>query len=87
MTISQVENPKLCPVISSLYIRRPFDRGYIIALDILKSILDRIFFHHLRLTPSNTRIIVSDPVFNLLDLQRSIIEVVCSVIVRYMELV
>ena len=75
LSVSQVENVKLCPIISSLHIRRPFDRGYIVSLDVIKPILDRVLLHHLKLTPSRARIIVSDVIFNLLDLQRSIIEV------------
>ncbi|OVA13852.1 Actin-related protein [Macleaya cordata] len=65
-----------CEDLTSVSIRRPFDRGYLINPDLQKEIWDRIFRSLLHIDPSLSSLLLVEPLFNLPSIQRSIDELV-----------
>ncbi|CAN6455735.1 unnamed protein product [Victoria cruziana] len=57
-------------------IRRPLDRGYLINPDLQKEIWDRIFKALLKVDPSDSSLLLVEPLFNLPSIQRSTDEIV-----------
>ncbi|XP_031505052.1 actin-related protein 6 isoform X2 [Nymphaea colorata] len=57
-------------------IRRPLDRGYLINPDLQKEIWDRIFKALLKVDPSDSSLLLVEPLFNLPSIQRSTDELV-----------
>ncbi|KAJ2494117.1 Actin- protein 6 [Coemansia sp. RSA 2052] len=63
--------------ISGLYYRSPFERGFLTKWDCELAVWDRVFSDSvLGCTPSSTNLIVSEPMFNFGQIQRSVDEVV-----------
>ncbi|KAJ1950125.1 Actin- protein 6, partial [Linderina macrospora] len=62
--------------LSGLYYRSPFERGYLVRWDAEISVWDRIFSNDvLGCTPTDTHLIVSEPVFNFQPIQRTMDEI------------
>lgn len=63
--------------VSSLALKRPVDRGYIVAFDIQKEIWSRAFRHFLgsRVSLQGSSIILTEPYMNLPSLRRAILEI------------
>ncbi|CAK9133457.1 unnamed protein product [Ilex paraguariensis] len=57
-------------------LRRPFDRGYLINPDLQTSLWSHIFTNLLHITPSQSSLLLTEPLFNLPSIQRSIDEIV-----------
>ncbi|KAL5697952.1 peptidylprolyl isomerase [Ranunculus cassubicifolius] len=64
------------PDLTSVSIRRPIDRGYLINTDLQKEIWSHMFKNLLRINPSNSSLLLVEPLFNLPSIQRSIDELV-----------
>ncbi|KAL3368797.1 hypothetical protein AABB24_009555 [Solanum stoloniferum] len=62
--------------LTSATARRPFDRGYLINPDLQSSIWSHIFSNLLKITPSHSSLLLTEPLFNLPSIQRSIDEIV-----------
>ncbi|RZC73489.1 hypothetical protein C5167_048969 [Papaver somniferum] len=65
-----------CEDLTSVSIRRPFDRGYLINPDLQKEIWERIFRSLLHIDPTHSTLLLVEPLFNLPSIQRSIDEIV-----------
>ncbi|XP_010241542.1 PREDICTED: actin-related protein 6 isoform X2 [Nelumbo nucifera] len=65
-----------CEDLTSVSLRRPFDRGYLINPDLEKEIWDRIFRSLLRVDPTASSLLLVEPLFNLPSIQRSTDELV-----------
>nr|XP_043623750.1 actin-related protein 6 isoform X2 [Erigeron canadensis] len=61
--------------LTSAVIRRPFDRGYLINPDLQSSIWSHIF-NTLRITPSTSSLLLTEPLFNLASISRATDEIV-----------
>ncbi|MCO5572733.1 hypothetical protein L7F22_026492 [Adiantum nelumboides] len=59
-----------CDELQRLGIRRPADRGYLIASDLQKEIWDRIFRTLLKIRPSETPLLLLEPPFTLPSIQK-----------------
>lgn len=62
--------------ITSMSIRRPFDRGYLINVDLQREIWDRVLRGVLHCDPTSSSLLLVEPLFNLPAIQRSTDEVV-----------
>ncbi|KAJ2910624.1 Actin- protein 6 [Coemansia aciculifera] len=63
--------------ISGLYYRSPFERGFLTKWDCELAVWDRVFSNSvLGCTPSSTNLVVSEPMFNFGQIQRSMDEIV-----------
>ncbi|PIA42406.1 hypothetical protein AQUCO_02000095v1 [Aquilegia coerulea] len=62
--------------LTSVSIRRPFDRGYLINPDLQKEIWSHLFKSLLHINPNNSSLLLVEPLFNLSSIQRSIDELV-----------
>ncbi|KAF5183057.1 Actin-related protein [Thalictrum thalictroides] len=62
--------------LTSVSIRRPFDRGYLINTDLQKEIWSHLFKSLLHINPNNSSLLLVEPLFNLPSIQRSIDELV-----------
>ncbi|GAA0166276.1 actin and actin related protein [Lithospermum erythrorhizon] len=62
--------------LTSASIRRPFDRGHLINPDLHSSLLHHLFTHLLKITPSHTSLLLTEPLFTLPQIQRSVDEIV-----------
>ncbi|KAJ2756229.1 Actin- protein 6 [Coemansia pectinata] len=63
--------------ISGLYYRSPFERGFLTRWDCELAVWDRVFSNDvLKCTPTSTDLIVSEPMFNFGQIQRSVDEIV-----------
>lgn len=62
--------------ITSVSLRRPFDRGYLINPDLEKEIWDRVIRTLLRADPSTSSLLLVEPLFNPPSIQRATDEVV-----------
>ncbi|KAI8875885.1 actin-related protein 6 [Backusella circina FSU 941] len=60
-----------CTDLSSLYYRIPFERGILTNWKLEKNIWDRVFQHTAQIEPSETRLLVTEPCFNLPQIQDS----------------
>eukprot|EP01018_Ginkgo_biloba_P004030 Gb_08407 [translate_table: standard] len=65
-----------CEDIAAISIRRPFDRGYLINPDLQKEIWDRLFKTLLKIRPSDSGLLLVEPLFNLPSIQRATDELV-----------
>ncbi|KAF8407140.1 hypothetical protein HHK36_006265 [Tetracentron sinense] len=65
-----------CDDLTSVSLRRPFDRGYLINPDLQKEIWDRIFRSLLRIDPTLSSLLLVEPLFNLPSIQRSTDELI-----------
>ncbi|CAI7869125.1 unnamed protein product [Closterium sp. NIES-54] len=63
-----------CPDIKGLGVLRPVDRGYVVNWDLQRTIWDRAFSGILKVQPSSTSLLVSEPLFTLPGIQRSMAE-------------
>ncbi|CAI5485586.1 unnamed protein product [Closterium sp. Naga37s-1] len=63
-----------CPDIKGLGVLRPVDRGYVVNWDLQRTIWDRAFSGILKVQPSSTSLLVSEPLFSLPGIQRSMAE-------------
>ncbi|CAI5528908.1 unnamed protein product, partial [Closterium sp. Naga37s-1] len=63
-----------CPDIKGLGVLRPVDRGYVVKWDLQRTIWDRAFSGILKVQPSSTSLLVSEPLFTLPGIQRSMAE-------------
>ncbi|GJP61111.1 hypothetical protein CLOP_g18315 [Closterium sp. NIES-67] len=63
-----------CPDIKGLGVLRPVDRGYVVNWDLQRSIWDRAFSGILKVQPSSASLLVSEPLFSLPSIQRSMDE-------------
>ncbi|CAI5497631.1 unnamed protein product [Closterium sp. Naga37s-1] len=57
-----------------LGVLRPVDRGYVVNWDLQRTIWDRAFSGILKVQPSSTSLLVSEPLFSLPGIQRSMAE-------------
>ncbi|KAJ2377279.1 Actin- protein 6 [Coemansia sp. RSA 2611] len=63
--------------LSGLYYRSPFERGFLTKWDCQLAVWDRVFSNDvLRCAPASTDLIVSEPMFNFGQIQRSMDEIV-----------
>lgn len=62
--------------ITSVSLRRPFDRGYLINPDLQKEIWDRVIRTLVRADPSASSLLLVEPLFNPASIQRATDEVV-----------
>ncbi|XP_009787478.1 actin-related protein 6 [Nicotiana tabacum] len=62
--------------LTSATVRRPFDRGYLINPDLQSSLWSHIFSNLLNITPSQSSLLLTEPLFNLPSIQRSLDEIV-----------
>ncbi|XP_068653136.1 actin-related protein 6 [Aristolochia californica] len=65
-----------CEDPTSISLRRPFDRGYLINPDLEKEIWDRVFRSILRVDPAQSSLLLVEPLFNLPSIQRATDELV-----------
>ncbi|XP_076912147.1 actin-related protein 6-like [Bidens hawaiensis] len=62
--------------LTSAVIRRPFDRGYLINPDLQSTIWSHIFSSNLHVTPSQSSLLLTEPLFTLPSIQRSTDEII-----------
>ncbi|KAM3281734.1 actin-related protein 6 isoform X1 [Capsicum chacoense] len=62
--------------LTSATVRRPFDRGYLVNPDLQSSLWYHIFSNLLKITPSQSSLLLTEPLFNLPSIQRSLDEIV-----------
>ncbi|KAJ9538958.1 hypothetical protein OSB04_031691 [Centaurea solstitialis] len=62
--------------LTSAVLRRPFDRGYLINHDLQSTIWSHIFSSLLKITPSSSSLLLTEPLFNLPSIQRSTDEII-----------
>ncbi|KAJ9688670.1 hypothetical protein PVL29_014361 [Vitis rotundifolia] len=62
--------------LTSVSLRRPFDRGYLLNPDLQRDIWSHLFSNLLRISPSQSSLLLVEPLFNLPSIQRSIDELV-----------
>ncbi|CAH9076176.1 unnamed protein product [Cuscuta epithymum] len=62
--------------LTSATVRRPIDRGYIINADLQSSIWSHIFNNILKISPSESSLLLTEPLFSLPSIQRSVDEIV-----------
>ncbi|XP_060188722.1 actin-related protein 6-like [Lycium barbarum] len=62
--------------LTSATVRRPFDRGYLINPDLQSSLWSHIFSNLLKITPQQSSLLLTEPLFNLPSIQRSLDEIV-----------
>ncbi|KAG8372702.1 hypothetical protein BUALT_Bualt12G0094200 [Buddleja alternifolia] len=62
--------------LTSATLRRPFDRGHIINPDLQSSIWSHLFTNLLKIHPPNTSLLLTQPLFTLPSIQRSMDEIV-----------
>ncbi|KAK2976131.1 hypothetical protein RJ640_010666 [Escallonia rubra] len=62
--------------LTSATLRRPFDRGYLVNPDLQSSLWSHLFSSLLRVTPSTSSLLLTEPLFNLPSIQRSTDEIV-----------
>ncbi|CAN4096717.1 unnamed protein product [Withania somnifera] len=62
--------------LTSATVRRPFDRGYLINPDLQSSLWSHIFSNLLKITPSQSSLLLTEPLFNLPSIQRSLDEII-----------
>ncbi|KAI8976537.1 actin family [Pilobolus umbonatus] len=65
-----------CQDFSSLFYRLPFEKGLLVQWGIERDIWDRLFTHVLQVDPKDTRLMITEPCFNLSSLQDSYDQVV-----------
>ena len=68
-----------CQDISSLSLRRPIDRGFIVNIDMQRDIWTRAFRNVLRVKPSDCGLVLTEPLFNLPAIRDSMAQVGPSV--------
>ncbi|ERN14358.1 actin-related protein 6 [Amborella trichopoda] len=68
MVADQLLHPDNDP--TSVTLRRPMDRGYLVNPDLQRDIWDRIFSSLLKIQPSSTSLLLVEPLFNLPSIQR-----------------
>lgn len=64
-----------CQDISSLSLRRPIDRGFIVNIDMQRDIWTRAFRNVLRVKPSDCGLVLTEPLFNLPAIRDSMAQV------------
>ncbi|MED6137387.1 Actin- protein 6 [Stylosanthes scabra] len=64
------------PDLTSAAVRRPFDRGYLINSDLQREIWSHLFSSILRINPTQSSLLVTEPLFTLPSIQRSLDELV-----------
>ncbi|VFQ83396.1 unnamed protein product [Cuscuta campestris] len=62
--------------LTSATVRRPIDRGHIINADLQSSIWSHIFSNLLKISPSQSSLLLTEPLFTLPSIQRSIDEII-----------
>ncbi|XP_027334241.1 actin-related protein 6 [Abrus precatorius] len=62
--------------LTSAAVRRPMDRGYLINPDLQREIWSHLFSSILHINPSNSSLLLTEPVFTLPSIQRSLDELV-----------
>ncbi|CAA3001064.1 actin-related 6 [Olea europaea subsp. europaea] len=62
--------------LTSATLRRPFDRGYLINPDLQSTLWAHLFTNLLKINPSSTSLLLTEPLFNLPSIQRSIDEII-----------
>ncbi|KAJ8753199.1 hypothetical protein K2173_017788 [Erythroxylum novogranatense] len=62
--------------LTSAAIRRPIDRGYLINPDLQRDIWNHLFSSLLRISPSNSSLLLTEPLFTLPSIQRATDEIV-----------
>ncbi|XP_061338292.1 actin-related protein 6 isoform X2 [Gastrolobium bilobum] len=62
--------------LTSASVRRPMDRGYLINPDLQREIWSNLFSSILRINPSHSSLLVTEPLFTLPSIQRSMDELV-----------
>lgn len=62
--------------LTSATLRRPFDRGYLINPDLQSTLWSHIFTTLLKITPSQSSLLLTEPLFTLPSIQRSVDELV-----------
>ncbi|TKY58813.1 Actin-related protein 6 [Spatholobus suberectus] len=62
--------------LTSAAVRRPVDRGYLINPDLQREIWSHLFSSVLRITPSHSSLLLTEPLFTLPSIQRSLDELV-----------
>lgn len=66
-----------CRDISGLYLRRPFEKGYLVDFELQKEIWDRAFGkHYLKIQPKDHDLVLTQPLFTPLALQEATLELV-----------
>ena len=70
-------NPNSDPLdLTSAAVRRPLDRGYLINPDLQRDIWAHLFTTLLRVTPSHSSLLLTEPLFTLPSIQRATDEIV-----------
>ncbi|CAA6672653.1 unnamed protein product [Spirodela intermedia] len=62
--------------VTSLALRRPFDRGYLINTDLQREVWDRVLRGLLHADPAHTSLLLVEPLFNIPSIQRATDELV-----------
>jgi len=62
--------------LTSAAVRRPMDRGYLINPELQREIWSHLFSSVLRITPSQSSLLLTEPLFTLPSIQRSVDEIV-----------
>ncbi|KAL3642960.1 Actin-related protein 6 [Castilleja foliolosa] len=62
--------------LTSATLRRPFDRGYLINPDLQASIWAHLFTNLLKIHPHNSSLLLTEPLFTLPSIQRSVDEII-----------
>ncbi|RCH96054.1 Actin- protein 6 [Rhizopus azygosporus] len=65
-----------CTNFSSLYYRLPFEKGYLVNWDVEKIVWNRLFNHVAKIKPKETRLLVTEPCFNLPVIQENYDQVI-----------
>ncbi|KAF1870685.1 hypothetical protein Lal_00026257 [Lupinus albus] len=68
--------PTTEPDLTSAAVRRPIDRGYLINPDLQREIWSHLFSSILRINPSHSSLLLTEPLFTLPSIQRSLDELV-----------
>lgn len=62
--------------LTSATLRRPFDRGHLINPDLQSSLWAHLFTNLLKIHPPNTSLLLTEPLFTLPSIQRSVDEII-----------
>ncbi|RYQ81732.1 hypothetical protein Ahy_B10g100348 isoform C [Arachis hypogaea] len=76
ITTTSTDSSAAEPDLTSAAVRRPLDRGYLINSDLQREIWSHLFSSILRINPTQSSLLVTEPLFTLPSIQRSLDELV-----------
>ncbi len=64
-----------CSNYSRIYLKSPFEKGFLTHWDFQVEILDRLFSHNMQFDPTTSNLLISEPCFNLPNIQAAYDEI------------